>query len=127
MGDDVGARPSYMSRIEATYKEVITQQNEKNKYERLAKFHELRLELQHLLTHNSDKNELDKLETDEFIINLEEKDRLEKEGDERAAEVQRRIEAENATRKVIWKRLMNELWNSMEHKGKQLCSVKNGK
>ena len=53
MGDDVGARPSYMSRIEATYKEVITQQNEKNKYERLAKFHELRLELQHLLTHNS--------------------------------------------------------------------------
>ena len=55
MGDDVGARPSYMSRIEATYKEVITQQNEKNKYERLAKFHALKLELQNLLTHNSGK------------------------------------------------------------------------
>ena len=63
MGDDVGARASYMSRIEATYKEVITQQNEKNKYERLAKFHELRLELQNLLTHNSEVNELEKLET----------------------------------------------------------------
>ena len=58
MGDDVGARPSYMSRIEATYKEVITQQNEKNKYERLAKFHALKLELQNLLTHNSGKQKI---------------------------------------------------------------------
>ena len=124
MSDDVGARSSYMSRIETTYKDLVAQQNEKSKFERLAKFHDLRLELQNLIKNNTQVDELEKLETDEFIINLEEKERLEKEGDERAAQVQRRIESENATRSVIRNRLMNELWNSMEEKGKEICSVK---
>ena len=83
----------------------------------------MRVELQHLLNHNNQVSELEQLDKDEFIINLEEKTRLEQEGDDRSSQVQFRIEKENATRRVIWKKLMSELWSSMEEKGKEIHGV----
>ena len=126
MSDDIGSRVSFMERIEAADREVVGLQNEEKKAETLSKFHAFRLELQGLMNHNMTVDELERLETDEFIVNLEEKDRLEREGGERSKIVEQRIQQENATRRVIWKRLMSELWNSMEYKGREICSVKAG-
>jgi hypothetical protein len=123
MDDDVSTRVSFFKRIELKYLETVKKKNEFIKKEKLTQFHKLRIELQHLLKHNESVDELEKLDKDEFIVNLEEQARLEKEGDDRALAVEKRILSENATRKLIFKRLMNELWLSMEHKGKDIFSI----
>jgi len=112
------------TRVESKYQDIVAKKNEQTKNARLARFHALRSELQLLLSNNDQVNALEKLDKDEFIINLEEQRRLEQEGDDRSHQVQQRIESENATRRVIFKRLLDELWTSMDEKGKELHGVK---
>ncbi len=113
-----------MDRIEQDMQDRVAKQDENAKYERLSQFHELRKELEGLHSHNANVEPLEKLESAEFIINLNEKSRLETEGSDRAAIVQARIARENLTRELIWDRLMGELWHSMEHKGREIYSIR---
>jgi hypothetical protein len=84
MEDDVSTRPALFTRIESKYQDIVAKKNEQTKNARLARFHALRSELQLLLSNNDQVNALEKLDKDEFIINLEEQRRLEQEGDDRA-------------------------------------------
>ena len=123
LDDDPTESDALMSRLEASYQLERKQENEKLKAEKMHQFTALKAELNALYDHNNKVDDLEKLENNEFIMNLKERDSIVREGDSRASQVEMRIERENLTRKIIWKRLMQELWHSMDQKGKQLHSI----
>ena len=83
-----------------------------------------KIELDKLLSSNDRADELEKLDREEFVIDLAGQTRLIAEGDKKAEDVRRRIETEDLTRDLIASRLRSEVWDSMEIKGKVIKALK---
>jgi WD40 repeat protein len=111
---------TYMGRLKKIADDRAAEEHERAKKKRLADLGDIREELQTLLLQNERVPDLEKMDRDEFVIDLQWKESMLEEGKKRAQELRQKLEKENLKMDLIADRLKAEVWDSMEEKTKAL-------
>ena len=102
------------------------EQNEKEVLEAqqqfLAGVEEIRNSLVSLLEQNEKAPKLEQLSKEEFMLDVEEKLRLEEQMNAKIQQVRDEINKKNCTKRVLFERLKREFWDSMDVVGRSLKS-----
>ncbi|XP_043911887.1 cilia- and flagella-associated protein 43 [Protopterus annectens] len=92
---------------------------------------ELRKTIQGMIRENESLPDMEKLDQQEFDLDVEEQERLQTEGQEEVAKVRKEIELENLIQRYLRDVIKQECWDSMAVKGRAVkafhsdCEVKN--
>eukprot|EP00002_Diphylleia_rotans_P030276 TRINITY_DN620_c0_g1_i6.p1 TRINITY_DN620_c0_g1~~TRINITY_DN620_c0_g1_i6.p1 ORF type:complete len:1590 (-),score=396.80 TRINITY_DN620_c0_g1_i6:241-5010(-) len=87
----------------------------------------LRSRYQKIIESNEAVPDLERLDRSEFVIDIEMRDRLIAEGEEKVKQFVQEIEYHNAGCDLIWERVKRECWDSMEVKCILLNAFKSGR
>ncbi|XP_028810030.1 cilia- and flagella-associated protein 43-like [Denticeps clupeoides] len=92
---------------------------------------ELRNTIQEMMDENETLPEIERMELQEFNLNVDEQRRLQQEGDEEVVKIQNEIELENLAKCYLKDVLRKECWDSLKVKGRSIkafhthCEIKN--
>jgi WD40 repeat protein len=83
--------------------------------------------LQEMLKFNETVPELERLERDEFVIDIEERKRIERLGQKLAIEVQQEAAAKNSKNDKLLERIKDKTWRKMEEQSVTIGALRSGK
>jgi hypothetical protein len=112
----------YLRSLQLRKMEIAKASHELVKSEMRKKIAVFREKLRQLLATNERVPDLEKMDRSEFVIDIEGRDALTAQGDERAQQVKNVIEEENIGIDLVSERIKQECWESMETQAQDLVA-----
>mmetsp|Transcript_16750 Transcript_16750/g.22589 ORF Transcript_16750/g.22589 Transcript_16750/m.22589 type:complete len:124 (+) Transcript_16750:729-1100(+) len=83
--------------------------------------------LRELLEENDRVTDIEKLDRDEFVIDVARKGMLEKQGDDLCADIRKKCEVTSLTMQLLRERCINSTWDQMEEPQRACKSIQSDK